>query len=145
MLKTTINANSYNHCSIDSCSSLLYTLLVPKSKYWKITQSQIQIARRCQVQIELCMLSSWLCYHIKLPDSQLPSKNWLISMPELFPWSRIEYKFPSQNLWICYSPSSASMVLWADSKHWKACNDIHEVNLSHMHSVLLAPALLQQS
>ena len=72
----------------------------------------------------------------------LPSAN-KISMPQLFPWSRIEYNFLSKNLWICYSLSSASMVVWDDSKHFKGCNDILEVNLSHMHSMLLAPALLQ--
>ena len=36
--------------------------------------TEIQSACPCQVQIELWMLSSWLCYHIKLLDSQLPSK-----------------------------------------------------------------------
>ena len=36
--------------------------------------NQIQSTRRCQVQIELWMFSSYLCNHIKLPDSQLPSK-----------------------------------------------------------------------
>ena len=44
-------------------------------------------------------------------------KHWLISMPLLFPWSTIAYKFLNQNVWICYSPSPASVVLWADSEH----------------------------
>ena len=34
----------------------------------------MQNACLCQAQIELWMLSSSLCYHIRLPDSQLPSK-----------------------------------------------------------------------
>ena len=73
-------------------------------------------------------------------------------MPQMCPWSRIEYKFLSQNVWICAillllkkTQNSTSMVLWADSKHLKSISDIHEVNLSHMHSMLLAIALLQHS
>ena len=79
MLKTTTNVNhSYNQWRVDSCSSRSYslpTVLYPKSNsYGNTTRSQIQSVHPCQVQIELWMLSSWFCYHIKLPDSQLPSK-----------------------------------------------------------------------
>ena len=104
ILKTTISINlSYNHCSMDSCSSLLLSLLVHKSKYWNTTRSQIHSACPCQVQIKLRMLSSWLCYHIKLTHIY-QIKHWFISMQQMLPWSRIEYKFLCQNLWICHSP-----------------------------------------
>ena len=70
---TTINVScNYNHYSMDSCSSLLQSLR--KSKNWYTTWSQIQNACPCQAQIKWWMLSSWLCYHMKLCDLQLPSK-----------------------------------------------------------------------
>ena len=37
-------------------------------------RSQIQSACPCQVQIEIWMLYSWLCYLINLLDLQLPRK-----------------------------------------------------------------------
>ena len=70
-------------------------------------------------------------------------------MPELFPWSRIEYKFLSQNLW--YATRLFSTFCISGSLSWfktfkkSVYNDIHGVNLSHMHSMLLATALLQHS
>ena len=66
MLKTTVNVkHSYNHCNMDSCKSFAV---------FTCTQKQILKYNTEPVQIDLWMLSSWLCYHIKLPDSQLPSK-----------------------------------------------------------------------
>ena len=73
-------------------------------------------------------------------------KHWLISMPQMFPWSRIEYnKFLSQNLWYAILQVLHQCFFELIQNIYKACNDIHEVNLSHMHSVLLAPALFQHS
>ena len=124
---TNIN-HSYNHCNMDSCNSLLKSLPVSKSKYWHTTWSQIPSAHPCQAQIELWVISSWLFYHIKCLTHNYQVKHCLMSMPQMFPWSRTEYKFLSQNLWICHSfplllirtQSSASVVLGADSNHLKS-------------------------
>ena len=55
---------------MNSCSSLLQPL--PKSKNSNTALFQKVQVYCFQMQIELRMLSFWLCYHIKLPDSQLP-------------------------------------------------------------------------
>ena len=101
------------------------------------------------MQIKLWLLSCWLCYQIKLPDSQLPSKALT-----MFPQSRIKCKFLNQKLWICHSPfiqnllkrvtRKATVVLWAESKLLKSYG-IHEVNFCHMLSMLVALVLLQYS
>ena len=67
-------------------------------------------------------------------------------MPQMFPWSRIEYnKFLSQNLWYAILQVLHQWFFELIQNILKACNDIHEVNLSHMHRMFLALALLQHS
>ena len=69
----------------------------------------------------------------------------------MLPWLRIECKFLSQNLWICHSRSFYSkehkvLHQWffeLIQNIYKTCNDIHKVNLCHMHLILLALTLLQ--
>ena len=66
--------------------------------------SKYKVHALAKRKIELWMLSSWLFYRIKLIDSQLPTKALTyFNATQMFPWSRIEYKLLSQNLWICYS------------------------------------------
>ena len=80
-------------------------------------------------------------------------KHWLISMPEMFPWSRISYKFMSQNFsgykpFSFYAKEHKVLCQWffeLIQNILNTCNDIYEVNLSHMHWMLLALALLQHS
>ena len=98
------------------------------------------------------MLSSWLCYHIKFPDSQLPSKALTyfnatnismvedriqISKPKSLdmPFSFYSKEHKVQHQWFIKLIQNIS----------KACNDIDEVNLCHMHSMLPALAPLQHS
>ena len=59
-------------------------------------------------------------------------------MPQIFPWSGIEYKFLSQisgyaiPFFLKRTQGSASVVFLADdSKHLKNLYNIHEVNLFH--------------
>ena len=74
MLKTTININhSHNHCSMDSCGSLL---LLPVATQKQILKYTTVANTKCTSlpSANRIIYASWLRYHIKLLDSQLPSK-----------------------------------------------------------------------
>ena len=70
-------------------------------------------------------------------------------MPQIPSWSRMEYKFLSQNPWVFHSLYLKEQKVL---HHWffklipniqKVYNEIHEVNLCHLHSKMVALALLQ--
>ena len=102
------------------------------------------------------MLSWRLAYQIKFSDSQLPSKALIhfndtnVSMVK----NRIAINF-----WAKISGWPYAILLSFTQKHiflhqwffepnqniWKACNDIHELNLYRMHSMPVALALLKHS
>ena len=68
MLKNMININhSYNDCSMDLAAVIYSFYPVPKNKYRTEIQHgpKYKVQVLWQAQIELWMLSSWLCYHIK--------------------------------------------------------------------------------
>ena len=134
---------------MDSCSSLLSLPVVTQKqimKYTTVPNTKCTSLPSANRIIARCFLLGYVITFNCL-NHNYQVKHWFISMPKMFSWSRIA-KISLGKPFFFYSKEHKVLHQWffkLIQNILKACNDIHEINLSHMYWMLPALALLQHS